>query len=238
MKTSLFVALLAGAVALSSCSTLKKITKRGEYHPEYLNQGSALDGPGVAAAREAQRKALEQEGSFAPGDTPEVQQGKVYLFDRNPDKDSSAAGKMVTTEKATIISCQGLYYFVQVDDGSKGFLRDTDLVKPVQLVSTNPELLPNGETPGPDPDADANPLQEVPLDANQTLMTNSAGRTVMVVNKQSEGNSEFEARRKALQEGKEMPAAADKPAAPATTAADAALPEPASVALPEPASGN
>lgn len=45
--------------------------------------------------------------------------------------------------------------------------------------------------------------QPIELDANQKLMTNSAGRTVMVVNKTSEKTDEFEARKKAMMGGGE-----------------------------------
>lgn len=227
MKAALFLSSGLCAALLCSCSVVKKITTPGEYHPEYMNEASALDGPGAEAAREAQRNSLVQEGSFAPGDTLDVQESKVYLFNRNPDKNDDASGKMVSTDKAKIISCEGLYYFVEVDDGSKGFLRESDLVNPVKLVSTNDNfLLPNGETPGPEGWAEGAVEQpsEVQLDSNQTLMTNANGRTVVVVGKKSEKSDDFEARKKALLEGKPAPEAAP-------------LPEPASEALPEPTAG-
>lgn len=215
---------------LCSCNVLRSLTTPGEYHPEYLNGGSALDAPGMAAAREAQRQDRVQEGTYAPGDELEVQESKVYLFNRNPDKDENATGKMVNTDKAKIIACEGLYYFVETDDGSKGFLRESDLVNPIKLVSTTDGFLPNGETPGPEGWAEGAVEQPevMQLDANQTLMTNESGRTVVVVGKKSDKTNDFEARKKALMEGKPMPALP-------TPAAD--LPEPASEALPEPAPG-
>lgn len=225
MKLPFLALSVLTVVALSSCGVLKKITTPGEYHPEYMNEGSALDAPGAEAAREAQRNALVKEGSYAPGDVLDVQESKVYLFSRNPDKNTEASGKMVSTEKAKIISCEGLYYFVEVDDGSKGFLRESDLVNPVKLVSTTDGfLLPNGETPGPEGWADGAVEQPevVQLDSNQTLMTNQSGRTVVVVGKKTEKTNEFEARKKAMLEGKPAPAP---------------LPEPASEELPEPAAG-
>lgn len=227
MKLSFLALSLTAVLALSSCDVFKRITTPGEYHPEYLNEGSALDAPGMAAARAAQRSALVQEGTYAPGDVLDVQERKVYLFSRNPDKNEEATGKMVSTEKAKIISCEGLYYFVEVDDGSKGFLRESDLVNPVKLVSTTDGfLLPNGETPGPEGWAEGAVEQPdvVQLDSNQTLMTNQSGRTVVVVGKKTEKSDEFEARKKAMLEGKPAPAPAP-------------LPEPASEELPEPAAG-
>lgn len=227
MKLSFLALSLTTVLILSSCGVLKKITTPGEYHPEYMNEGSALDAPGMAAARAAQRNALVQDGAYAPGDVLDVQESKVYLFSRNPDKDTEATGKMVSTEKAKIISCEGLYYFVEVDDGSKGFLRESDLVNPVKLVSTTDGfLLPNGETPGPEGWAEGAVEQPdvVQLDSNQTLMTNQSGRTVVVVGKKTEKSEEFEARKKAMLEGKPAPA-------------PAALPEPASEELPEPTAG-
>lgn len=226
MKASLLLISAFGATLFCSCNLVKQITAPGEYHPEYLNESSALDGPGAEAARAALREKLVQEGTFAPGDTLDVHESKVYLFSRNPDKNEEVTGKMVSTEKAKIIACEGLYYFVEVDDGSKGFLRESDLVNPVKLVSTTENfLLPNGETPGPEGWAEGDVAQPevVQLDANQTLMTNANGRTVVVVGKKSEKSNDFEARKKALLEGKAAPET-DIPA-PAPTYED--LPEPA-----------
>lgn len=226
MKAALLFASACAAVTLCSCDALKSLTTPGEYHPEYLNEGSALDGPGMAAARAAQRNERVQEGSYAPGEMLDVQESKVYLFRRNPDKDPEATGKMVNTEKAKIIACEGLYYFVETDDGSKGFLRESDLVNPIRLVSTM-DGIPNGETPGPEGWAEGAVAQPdvVQLDSNQTLMTNESGRTVVVVSKKSDKTMDFEAQKKAILEGKP----ADKTPAP--------LPEPASEELPEPAPG-
>lgn len=224
MKASLLLTSALSTILLCSCDLVKQITTPGEYHPEYLNEGSALDGPGAEAARAAQRAALVQEGTFAPGDTLDVHESKVYLFSRNPDKNEQVTGKMVSTEKAKIISCEGLYYFVEVDDGSKGFLRESDLVNPVKLVTTDGFLLPNGETPGPEGWAEGDVTQPdvVQLDSNQTLMTNANGRTVVVVGKKSEKSDDFEARKKALLEGKPSPA----PSIPAPAPAYEDLPEP------------
>lgn len=230
MKAAFLFAGALGAAALCSCDAVKSLTKPGEYHPEYMNEASALDAPGMAAAREAQRQERVKEGTYAPGEELEVQESKVYLFNRNPDKDENATGKMVQAAKAKIIACEGLYYFVETDEGDKGFLRESDLVNPVKLVSTTDMLLPNGETPGPEGWAEGAVEQPevMQLDANQTLMTNESGRTVVVVGKKSEKSDDFEARKKALMEGQSMPA---------PSAAPAPLPEPASEALPEPAPG-
>lgn len=227
MKASLLLTSVLSFSFLCSCNVLKRITTPGEYHPEYMNEASALDGVGMQAARDAQRNALVQEGTYAPGDTLDVHESKVYLFNRNPDKNEAATGKMVSTQKAKIISCEGLYYFVEVDDGSKGFLRESDLVNPVKLVATDGFLLPNGETPGPEGWAEGAVEQPevVQLDSNQTLMTNENGRTVVVVGKKSEKSNDFEARKKAILEGN----AAPQPAPPA--------PEPAYEDLPEPTAG-
>lgn len=227
MKAALLLTSALSATLLCSCDLVKQITKPGEYHPEYMNESSALDGPGAEAARAAQRNELVQEGTFAPGDTLDVHESKVYLFSRNPDKNEDATGKMVSTDKAKIISCEGLYYFVETDDGTKGFLRESDLVNPVKLVSTTDFLLPNGETPGPEGWAEGAVEQpdEVQLDSNQTLMTNANGRTVVVVGKKSEKSNDFEARKKALLEGKEAPKS------------DIPAPAPAYEDLPEPTAG-
>lgn len=217
MKIPFLSLTVMGALLLSSC----KLFQPGEYTPEYLRETSALDGPGVAAAREALRAKMLKEGSFHEGDTPEIHQGKVYLFNRNPDTHPDARGKMTESATAKIIACEGLYYFVELDNGSKGFLRESDLVNPVQLVSTS-DFLP-GTTPGPDGWGEGVEQPDVvELDGNQKLMTNDAGRTVVVVGKKSERNEEFEARKKALMEGKSADDSAPLPA----PADDIPLPEP------------
>lgn len=213
-----------GAVLLSSCGVLERLTTPGEYNPAYLQEDSPLDPPGAAAARAAARAKLVKEGAYADGETLEVQQGKAYLFNRNPDNDPDAKGRMVDTQSARIISCEGLYYFVEVDDGSKGFLRESDFVNPVKLVSTLP-----AEAVGVEGwvDGAAEPAAPVQLDADQKLMTNESGRTVVVVSKRSSRSNEFEARRRALQQQGNTPEPASVP-----------LPEPASTALPEPAASS
>lgn len=219
MKTILPMTCL-GAVLLSSCGVMERLTTPGEYNPAYLQEDSPLDPPGAAAARAAARAKLVKEGAYADGETLEVQQGKAYLFNRNPDNDPDAKGRMVDTQTARIISCEGLYYFVEIEDGSKGFLRESDFVNPVKLVST----LPSAEEDVWGGDGAAEAAAPVQLDADQKLMTNESGRTVVVVSKRSSRTNEFEARRRALQAQGNAPAPASVP-----------LPEPASEALPEPA---
>lgn len=203
---------LVGLMVLPSCKAVKRLVKPGEYSPEYLREDSPLDPPGMAAARRAERERLVKDGKYREGESVDVQQGKVYLFNRNPDLNSEASGEMVKTERAKVISCEGLYYFVETDDGRKGFIRESDFVNPVRLVSTsefpglgegNPAwtgtaegLLPGG--------AEGEP--EVALPGNQKLMTNENGRTVVVVSKKSERSQEFEAKKRALSEGESAPA--------------------------------
>ena len=211
----LFPILIAPVLLLSSCALFEK----GEYVPEYLKEPSPLDPPGTDAARAAEKAKRVKEGAFEPGSTQKVNEGKVFLFKRNPDYDEDASGKMVKTEQAKIISCEGLYYFVQVDDGSKGFLRESDMQSPVTLISTNMNIL--GE--GADVPADSifpDPGAVIELNDNQKLMTNSAGRTVVIADKKSDKTSAFEARKKALLEGKSLDTAP--------------LPNPDEVPLPEP----
>lgn len=216
---------LAVSMAVSSCSILKK---KGDNTPEYLQETTALDDPGVAAARAALRDKLVKEGNFKAGETLDVQEGKVYLFNRNPDNDASARGRMVESASAKIISCEGLYYFVELEDGAKGYLRESDLVNPVKLVSTSDNMLlpEGGVTPGPEGWGDGVMQPDVvELDSNQKLMTNDTGRTVVVVNKKSDRSNEFEARRKAIEEG--QPAPIPEPASAGLPTPSAELPEPA-----------
>lgn len=215
------VAALLPLFLLASCSLFEK----GEYAPEYLQEESPLDPPGMAAARQAARAKMLKEGIFETGSTQEVHQGKAFLFNRNPDHTEDVSGKMVSTQSAKIIACEGLYYFVQVDDGSKGFLRESDLVSPVvNLVSTE-----FGAVPGVDPTAaegsifpDSGALFE---DGTQKLMTNSDGRTVVIADKKSDRSEAFEARKRAMLE-RQNAAAGEADAA--------AQPDPSDVPLPEP----
>ena len=205
MKKKLaFVSLLSAAL-LSGCG----LATPGEYMPLYLQEPSPLDPPGMEALRAEARAKYVKEGLYADGETLEVQQGKAYLFNRNPDYYEGAEGRMVDTPTARIIACEGLYYFVEVEDGSKGFLRETDFVNPVKLVSTQLEGAETPEAAAWTPDGE------------QKLMTNSSGRTVVVVNKKSRKSDEFEARRRALDSS---PASDDNGGLPTPTAE---LPEPA-----------
>ena len=201
------------AAMLSSCGMLEGLTTPGEYMPIYLQEASPLDPPGMEAVRAEARAKYVKEGLYADGETLEIQQGKAYLFTRNPEYYEGTTGRMVESAHAKIISCEGLYYFVEVEEGSKGFLRETDFVNPVKLVSTTAEsdLLPIGVTP-----ADSWGTQ-TGQDGNQTIMTNDSGRAVLVVSKKSRKSDEFNARRKELekkgadnQEDTSLPTPADE----------------------------
>lgn len=210
MNKKLMVISMLGSVLVSGCGVFEALTTPGEYMPIYLQESSPLDPPGMEAIRAEARAKYVKEGLYADGETLDVQQGKAVLFNRNPDYYEGARGNMVKTATARIISCEGLYYFVEIEDGSKGFLRETDFVNPVKLVSTAAE---EGEAPASG--------AWVPA-GEQKMMTNSSGRTVVVVNKKSRKSDEFEARRRAL----------DSSSAPA--ADDGGLPTP-TAELPEPA---
>jgi len=221
---------------LTSCSWVNEhILSRGEYDPAYLQEDSPLDPPGTAAAREAARRKLLKEGSFREGDTPTVLQGKAFLFNRNPDTTEEPSGKMVQTGKAKILACEGLYYFVQVDDGSRGFLRESDLEPPVQLVSTSEIVEPMEQAVPADNIFPAE--APLPLEGNQKLVTNQDGRTVIVVGKKSDRSQEFEARKRALEQGLQQNAASKDSSPKSSPETPAPLPDPADVPLPEPAGG-
>lgn len=217
MKPLLALSVLSAA-ALSSCGIIDSLTTPGEYMPIYLQEPSPLDPPGMEAVRAEARAKYVKEGLYADGETLEVQQGKAFLFNRNPDYYEGAKGKMVETATAKIISCEGLYYFVEIEDGSKGFLRETDFVNPVKLVSSaEGDLLPTGALPSVEDWAGA-PLQ----DGEQTIVTNDTGRAVLIVSKKSRKSDEFEARRRELQKAKEDSGSNDTLPTPT-----AELPEPA-----------
>ena len=227
MKPSLAIACLFVCLfTLPGCNSTGKIVAT----PPYLQADLPSDPPGLRAARAAERAKRVKEGNYKPGEQLEVHGGKVYVFRRNPDIDGDAAGRMVSAESATVVVCEGLYYYVQLSDKSSGYVRETDLVNPQRLVAKGaaipePNLNPNMEgTAFPPqsgvlfPEESAVQGEPIHLDPNQKLMTNNTGRTVVVVNKSSERSQEFEARKKALLEGKDANTGA--PAAPSAPAAD------------------
>ena len=178
--------------------------------PTYLQADSPSDPPGLRAARAAERAKRVKDGAYKPGEELEVQGGRVFVFRRNPDIDKETSGAMVSAQKAKIVVCEGMYYYAELSDGSKGYVRETDLVNPQRLMQRG--LLPDPNMEGLPPTDAGGVLfpeesvvqgQPIELDANQKLMTNSAGRTVMVVNKTSEKTDEFEARKKAMMGGGE-----------------------------------
>lgn len=227
MKISYIAALGLAMGVLSSCSLFNP--EEQDYTPEYLREDSPMDPPGTAEARAALRAKLVKEGAFAPGEQLEVQQGKVFLFYRNPDHSHDTSGRMVDAATARIISCEGLYYFVETDAGKKGYLRETDLVSPIKtLISTQEELFPGGEMPAL-PENWGDEAATAPHGA-QKLMTNTSGRTVVVVKKKSDRSAEFEARKKQFEESAGQRLGG-------TPAEGTPLPDPASVPLPEPMGG-
>ncbi len=207
-----FTLSLFSAALLSSCGVIESLTTPGEYMPLYLQEPSPLDPPGMEAMRAEARAKYVKEGLYADGETLDVQQGKAFLFNRNPDYYEGATGRMVDTATAKIISCEGLYYFVEIEDGSKGFLRETDFVNPAKLVST----ADSGFLPSVEEWSDSEPMN-----GDQTIMTNDTGRAVLVVSKKSQKTDEFEARRRELLKA---PAVEDDGGLPTPTAE---LPEPA-----------
>lgn len=216
MRMKLSLLLVSSALLLCSCSLLEK----GEYVPEYLKEPSPLDPPGTEAARAAQRAERVKEGIFETGSTQQVSEGKVFLFKRNPDYDDDVSGKMVKTDNAKILSCEGLYYFVEVDDGSKGFLRESDMAKPITHLVTTDMAFPDMDANAPANNIFPEEGSVIELDGSQKLMTNRAGRTVVITDKKTDKSDAFEARKKALMEGKSLDSAT--------------IPDPAEVPLPEP----
>jgi hypothetical protein len=215
MKPFVTLSLLSMTL-FTSCSVLERLSNPGEYTPIYLEEPSPLDPPGMDAIRAEARAKYVKEGLYKDGETLEVQQGKAFLFNRNPDYYEGAKGRMIQSANARIISCEGLYYFVELDNGSKGFLRETDFVNPGKLVSNSLEnLLPeeSWDTPGS-------------MDGEQQVMTNTSGRAVLVVKKTSKKTDEFNARRRELL-NKQATAPADDTALPTPTEE---LPEPAGCA--------
>ncbi len=203
--------LTAAAVVLSSCSWFKGVFSAGEYTPEYLKEASPLDPPGTAAAREEARRKLVKEGMFVDGAEIEVKEGKAFLFNRNPDHTEAPGGRMVQSEKAKILACEGSYYFVEVDGGKRGFLRESDLVDPVSMLTSTAGFLPEdqGLFPGTEPGATGSdiPGATLQIDENQTLTTSQTGRTVVVVGTKTDKSKEFEEAKRQVESGEALPAA-------------------------------
>lgn len=201
--------LLVAATLLSSCSWMEGVFAPGEYTPEYLKEDSPLDPPGTAAAREAARKKLVKEGLYVDGAEIDVRDGKAFLFDRNPDHVADTGGRMVKTEKAKILSCEGTYYFVEVEGGKRGFLRESDFVDPVSMLTTTGDFLPDGQgiMPGMEPGATGSilPEGELQIGENQTLTTNKTGRTVVVVGTTTDKSAEFEEAKRQVESGQTLP---------------------------------
>lgn len=205
MKPCIVIASLCLCLfTLPSCKSTGKIVAT----PTYLQADSPSDPPGMRAARAAERAKRVKDGTYKPGEQLDVQGGKVFVFRRNPDIDKETSGGMVSADKAKIVVCEGMYYYVELDDGSKGYIRETDLVNPQHLVQKGllPEVGADG-MPMPIgagtlfPEESAVQGQPIELDQNQKLMTNSAGRTVVVATKTSEKGDAFEARKRAMMGG-------------------------------------
>ncbi len=199
----LFPILLAGLLLLPACESLPS----SKFVPEYMKEDSPLDPPGTSEARRAMRAQRVKEGKFATDSTVDVQEGRVFLLDRNPDYSQDPNGSLVEAASAKIMSCEGLYYFVELDGGQRGYLRESDLVQPVELVPTA-GMVVGGDIFAPEgPVEGAAPL---PLDDNQTLTTNADGRAVVLVGKKTERSAEFEERKKVV-EGEASATDGDEP---------------------------
>jgi len=211
-----------GAVLLSSCS----LFERGVYTPLYLQEPSPLDPPGTAEAREQMKAQRVKEGIFAVGSSPQVQQGRAFLLDRNPDYTEDPVGRMIETSTVKVLSCEGMYYFVEAENGKRGFLRESDMVNPVTLVSTADFVPLPGEGILP-ADGVALPF-EMPADTADSpsrLSTTEDGRTVVIVGRKSDKSAEFEAQKRALENGQSLDGT-ETSAGAMDTEDDEALPEP------------
>lgn len=186
--------LLSLPLMLVSCG----LTDRGTYVPEYLKPDSPLDPPGTSAARAAMRAEILKEGKYPADAEAPVREGKVFLLERNPDRDESTDGKLVRTPSVKVIACEGTYYFVETQEGERGFVRESDLEDPVTLVSnglTDPvtglPLTPGGEAQLPSPESNASAVQ--PTDR---VTVSSTGRAVILRSNGSDRAAAYEQRRR------------------------------------------
>lgn len=213
---------------LSSCD----LFERGEYVPEYLRPDSPLDPPGTSEARKAMREKILKEGKYQADTEAPVKEGKVFLLERNPDRDESPSGKLVKAEKVRVIACEGTYYFVETPDKERGFVRESDLEDPVSLLSTGGMFMLPPEAGAAGVDLLGLPNEPLPLpgegDAaspDQKVMLNNSGRTVVVVGKKTQQGEEFERRREQMLKAREE--AARQSAQGGAADEDVPLPEPA-----------
>lgn len=230
MKIQVLLLMLA-PLLLSSCD----LFKRGEYVPEYLRPDSPLDPPGTSEARKAMREKILKEGKYQADTEAPVREGKVFLLDRNPDRDESPSGKLVKADKVKVIACEGTYYFVETPDKKRGFVRESDLEDPVSLISTGGMfMLPPEAGAGAAAGIDllGMPTEPLPLpgegdaaaSGNQKVMLNNSGRTVVVVGKKTEKSDEYERRREQMLKASEE--AAQQSGQSTSGEDDVPLPEP------------
>lgn len=132
------------SLLLASCSWLQSPYESADYTPEYMKEDSPLDPPGTSEARAAMRKARVKDGAFATGSEAEVRDGKAYLFHLNPDYSPSTGGRMVNAKTAKIMFCEGTYYFVETNEGKRGYMRESDFVDPF-AIDPNAQFLPDGQ---------------------------------------------------------------------------------------------
>ncbi len=202
VKTLLFAS-LAAVFVLSSCSSTDKNPL-----PLYLAPETPMDPPGTEMARKAEFDKRQQEGAFAVGDTAYVSQGKAYFFALNPEIDGGNAGKMMNADEVTIVSCEGMYYYVKTLDQDGGYLRESDLVNAnarAQLnfdgeamdgvffgdPTTMPEMTGGGALfPTTDGLTIAMPVGEDPN--ARKVVTNAQGRVVTLEKKKTEASTRFE----------------------------------------------
>lgn len=193
MKVRHFL-ILSLALGLAACNS----NDNKDYLPEYLKPDSPLDPPGTAEARAAMRAKILKEGKYPTDAEAPVLEGKVFLLDHNPDRNEAADGRLVKTPSVKVIACEGTYYFVETQDGERGYVRESDLENPVTLVSNSPIDLLGGAAALPQDGS-----MPVQLDETHRLQTSTTGRSVILTNKQSERGAEFERRRQEMLQGQE-----------------------------------
>lgn len=195
--------LLAASFVLSSCSWLDGMFDSDDYLPEYMKEASPMDPPGTAEAREALRQKLVKEGQFVNGAEIDVRDGKAFLFRRNPDYSEDPGGRMVQAEKAKIMSCEGTYYFVETSNGKRGYMRESDFVDPISMLTVTGDFLPDNQGILPDTlpgEGGIFPGSSLDLGDNKTLTSNETGRIVKVVDKKTEQSDAFEEAKRRIEE--------------------------------------
>ncbi len=221
---------LSSVLLLTSCTTSDKNPL-----PLYLAPDSPLDEPGQSAARKKELLRRQKEGAFPIGATVTVSQGKSFFFAQNPEIDGMFGGKMMEADTVTIVTCEGMYYYVKTMDDDGGYLRESDLINPDVMAQANFDMsVMDGVVFGEPsavsevtgegalfPASDGLTMELPANDPNATkVVTNAQGRVVTMVSKKTDASDRFEQTKAAIPFSTPVAAPKEQPQSPPAAAVD------------------